>query len=141
MAFSFPNPYRYHLDFPVLSSRASGRFLVPSTATWHPCEAIEGIALSFEEESFERNRTGRHSPLRPPWIRVIPFFPLRTLTAHIEKTHKSKWGGITINYPYKSWPGTPGGFDSATDYLGKCVSSRGIETRNKIMADERKKWI
>lgn len=69
-----------------------------------------------------------------------PLPPLRTLTAHIEKTHKTKWGGITINYPYKSWPGTPGGFDSATDYLGKCVSSRGIETRYKIIADEREKW-
>jgi len=80
MAFSFPNPYRHHLDFPVLSSRGSGRFLVPITATWHLREAIEGIALSFEEESFERNRTGRHSPLRPPWIRVTPsprYAPLR----------------------------------------------------------------
>lgn len=49
MAFSFPNsPYRYHLDFPVLSSRASGRFLVlPYHRDWHPREAIERVAFKL----------------------------------------------------------------------------------------------
>lgn len=57
----------------------------------------------------------------------------------IARTHKTKWGGITINYPYKSCPWTPGGFDSAADYLRKCVSFRERETRYKVTADEGEK--